>query len=32
MIWAWNGKGGNRRIRVFRNVLLQGVWDLHRLV
>ena len=27
MIWAWNGKRRNRCIRVFGNVLLQGVWD-----
>jgi hypothetical protein len=27
MIWAWNGKKGDRRIRVFGDVLLQGVRD-----
>ena len=27
MIWAWNGKKGDRYIRVFGNVLLQGVRD-----
>ena len=27
MIWAWNGKKSDRSIRVFGNVLLQGVRD-----